>query len=149
FLRDVIGLFVGGLLPIRSARATVGKRVPFAMRGNGNQSRVWAGAPHAEMNRSDWATEAPSSRFAAAWFTSNGPASSSARLVRHLLQHLAQHTGRAHAFGEGKAQRRAAVLQFEAVGIAADAAPVAIGRAEQLGRIEPHRISVVVVHVLD
>src|SRR3979411_2126066 len=69
------------------------------------------------------------------------------RLLRHLFQDLPQHTRRAHALREGKPQCSATLLQLQALGIAADAAPFAVGRAEELGGIEPAGLGVVAVHV--
>src|SRR5262249_32013211 len=70
-----------------------------------------------------------------------------ARLLGQLLEHRAQRPGRAHALREWQAERCALELQLEAFGVAADAAPGAIGCAEEPGRIEAAGVGVIGIHV--
>src|SRR5262245_11603445 len=69
------------------------------------------------------------------------------RLLGHLLEHVAQHTPRAHTLREREPQRGAIELQFEPFRVATDAAPFPVGSAEELGGIKPQRVGVVAVHV--
>ena len=69
------------------------------------------------------------------------------RLLGHLLEHVAQHTPRAHTLREREPQRGAIELQFEPFRVATDAAPFPVGSAEELSGVKPQRVGVVAVHV--
>src|SRR5207253_1827395 len=70
-------------------------------------------------------------------------------VVGELLEDLTQHTGGSHPPTERQPQGRAVELQFEAFGIAADAAPFAFGSAQQSSGIESYRIDMTSIHMRD
>ena len=72
-----------------------------------------------------------------------------AGLLGELLENCAQRTRRGDALRERQPQAHAFPLQIKPFRIAADAAPVAVGGAEELPRIEPASLGVIGIHVRD
>jgi hypothetical protein len=70
-------------------------------------------------------------------------------LICELHEHRAQRTGSGDALRERQPQPSSSSLQFEALGINADATPIAVGRTKQPRGIKPASVGMVRIHVRD
>src|ERR1700712_2719157 len=102
--------------PINNRRMATSQNV-FVVSG-----KSAAPSRHASIRGQRWAASAALSRSC---------------LLGHLLEHSAQHPGLCHTLRERQPEAEALTLQIEALRVAADAAPVAIRRAAELGGVQP------------